>query len=506
MLLRRSSETSGIWSAGTWAISGSLIGRALDVLSVLVLARLLTPADFGLVAMGMTVSMLIEAATQIPLIQPIIRTAKPDHGHYDTAFSLGLIRSVVLALLVLVSAPLAAAFFDEPRLPSLVAVLAVAPILRGMVSPRLADFVRAYDTRPDFAMNVTAKFVSMVALIVVAARTGSYWAIAVGTVTTPTVLCALSYVLAPYRPRLGLTRWSDFADIVGWGSVGQLVSAIDFQIDRIILGGAVSATDLGRFSLSRDLSSIPVQALVFPLAGPIMTAFSRGKDRGDEARVWAEAANALFLLVGGTLLALACLSEAAVYVLLGPAWLDSAGLLALFALSFVPALLRFIFAPLALASHRAHLVIIHSLVTLLVAVPAVVIGLRLGGLAGAITGRLFATALGASYALFQVRHLAALSFRRQAWAAHRSGAGLLALAAVTALMAPEVDAAEVQRTAELIGVLARAALALAAGGLALVTVLFGLWAIEGRPDGVEHRLRAVVGSIAGHDRLRGLTR
>jgi O-antigen/teichoic acid export membrane protein len=129
--------------ASLQSVVGRLGGRVIDFATLLVLAQLLVPADFGLIALAMTVILLVEAVTDLPINQPILRAEDPTPEDYDTAFTLGLVRALVLAGVVAAAAGPVATFYDEPRLPLLILALATAPMLRSLASPRMADFTRA---------------------------------------------------------------------------------------------------------------------------------------------------------------------------------------------------------------------------------------------------------------------------------------------------------------------------------------------------------------------------
>ena len=114
------------FNAGVWSIASRIAAKVIDLCTLLTLARLVGPDDFGLVAIAMTAVFVVEALFELPVAATLIRfdVLTPDRLH--TAFTLGLLRGlVVAAMLVLVSLPLAA-FCGEPRLIPLLAVLSIA--------------------------------------------------------------------------------------------------------------------------------------------------------------------------------------------------------------------------------------------------------------------------------------------------------------------------------------------------------------------------------------------
>ena len=233
MLNDGATTASRALSAGAWTVGSRLIAKVIDLGMLLCLARFLGPAEFGLVATAMAAVFVIEALFELPVAAALIRvpTVTPDMLH--TAFTLSLLRGFVIAsLLLIISIPLAL-FNDEPRLVGLLAVLSLAPALRGLVSPRLVEYTRAFNFKPDTAMELSGKTVAFTVSIFIAVTTRSYWAIAAATVCAPLVSTLMSYAIAPLRPKLTLARWKDFSNLIGWNFISQLCGALNWQIDRL---------------------------------------------------------------------------------------------------------------------------------------------------------------------------------------------------------------------------------------------------------------------------------
>lgn len=241
-------------SGAAWLIGSRFATRGVDLATLAVLARLLDPAAFGLVAIAMTLLLIVEAVFELPILQALVRIEVLDRGHFDTAFTLGVIRGGVLAVTMALCAWPFALIYGDHRLAPLICVLAVAPAMRGVVSPRMAIFARQINFRRDFVIEIAGKVAALACASGVAVATHSYWAIVAGTVATPTVTAAVSFAFAPYRPRLSLVQWPAFRSFLGWSSAAQVLSAISWQFDRLILGQFVPPAALGRYALASDLA------------------------------------------------------------------------------------------------------------------------------------------------------------------------------------------------------------------------------------------------------------
>ncbi len=174
--------TKTILGAG-WTVSSRLAGRLLDFGTVLILARMLTPADFGLTALAMTLTVIVDTVFQVPLIQALTRLDDVKKPHLDTAFTLGLLRGLVLSLIILAAAWPFAHIYHDDRLVALVATLAIGPMARSLYSPGIVKFIRKMSFRQTFVAEILGKVISSLIAILVVYLGGGYWAIAASSVT-----------------------------------------------------------------------------------------------------------------------------------------------------------------------------------------------------------------------------------------------------------------------------------------------------------------------------------
>src|ERR1700682_4292624 len=166
----------------TFLIASRLATRCIDFAALAVLGRLLSPADFGLVAIAMSVVMIIEAVMELPVGLALVAFPVRTKAHFDTAFTLQLIRGVLLAAILLIAAWPLSQIYNDHRLIGLICALGIAPASRGLSSPRLAEYAMSFDFRPNFVMEVFGKLAATALSVGVAWWTRSYWSLVVGTI------------------------------------------------------------------------------------------------------------------------------------------------------------------------------------------------------------------------------------------------------------------------------------------------------------------------------------
>jgi O-antigen/teichoic acid export membrane protein len=473
-------------NAGLWLAAGRIAGRVLDLASLFVLARVLAPADFGLVAKAMVVVVLVEALTDAPLIQPLLRADRVTDSLLHAGFTLGLCRAAVILSFIAVSTPALASLYSDTRLTTVLLVLAVGPASRGLLSPRMSELVREHRLRPEALMTVSSKLAALLAVLLVTAFDGGYWAIVAGSVAGHVFVLMGSYVVAPYRPRVSLESWSEFSDVVGWNSLAQAVAALNFQVDRLVLARLADAKSFGAYSVSSDLSGVPFQSLVYPLYPTFTSLFARGRTSDQLDRYWTHVLNGLLAVAGSILVALAFLAEPLVIVLLGHQWVEFANVFAILALVGLPNVIGHAVGPLAIACYRTRSLAGRAAVELLVKLPLTLVGYWWLDLAGAALARGIAGASALVFSLGLARELTGLPIRTQLFSIWRTTLALLAFAAIgwgsTELAQPYVD------DASLVHLLGAAVAAVLAASCGQVVVMMAAWRAAGRPSGIEDRL------------------
>jgi PST family polysaccharide transporter len=412
-----------------WLIGSRFLGRGIDFFTLLIFARLLSPADFGLTALALTVVLIVDTVLEVPVTQALTRLPTIDRRHLDTGFTLNLLRGLLIALFVLAAAWPVARFYDNPELAPIMLALAAGPVIRSFASPRMVHFVREMSFWQLFATEMTGKMVAVTAAISTVLAGGGHWALVVNFATGGAVGAMVSYAFAPYRPRLSLARFSDFAGFVGWFSLSQLVSALNWQSDRLLLGAYIDKPSLGRYAVANDVALLPTQSLISPAMAPVMAAFARiADDRERQRGAFLKASRLAMLLAAPMAVGISLLADLVVALLLGPQWHAAAPFLALLAISVMGIPYFQVIYALALAVNRPAVIFRLNAVELGLRAVLLPLGLFILSAAGVALARIGVAAIMSGVYLLQVRALAGLGLRAQL-------ANLWKIALATAAMA-----------------------------------------------------------------------
>ena len=180
-----------------WTAARQGVQQASALIQLVVLARLLPPAEVGLFSMASLVLTITRALTETGLEQALIQRAELDEETLDVGFSVVLLRAALVAALMSGGSTLFAGFFNEPRVAALLRVLALSMLIEGLISNRVAMLQRTLDFRRYFFFQASGQLVGLVATIGFAFWLRNVWAVVYGQVAASCARVLVSYLLDP---------------------------------------------------------------------------------------------------------------------------------------------------------------------------------------------------------------------------------------------------------------------------------------------------------------------
>ncbi len=184
-----------------WITGASFITRIMNVASAIILARLLIPSDFGLMAIAMSVITISQSTTQTGFESALIQRKGDADSYLDTAWTIELCKFFLLYLIIFITAPLIALFFNEIRAIAIVRLLGISLIFQGLKNIGVVYLRKHLDFQKQFILDIIPLFVYIVFVITLAFYLVNVWALVWANVAMNITLCILSYAIHPYRPR-----------------------------------------------------------------------------------------------------------------------------------------------------------------------------------------------------------------------------------------------------------------------------------------------------------------
>jgi len=329
MSINRSILTGAIWVvAARWGI------RGIGLISTLILVRLLTPADFGVVAMAMIVVGMVEVFGETGLVLYVIRHPDPKDDHFNTVWTLRLIVGLVLAAVLFLGAEQGAIFFNEPAIEPAIQLLALRPLMLGLENPGILWFRKNMEFNRDFEFLVLNKIVAFVVTIALAYWLRNYWALVFGILTGGLAALLQSYRMHPYRPWFCLKYTRDAWGFSFWILVQNLFVYFEHRLDELIIGRLKSTESLGFYAVASDVAASPVREIVVPASRAMFPGFAKlAGDPEALANSFARIQAAIAIIAFSVSTGIALVAYDLTYFLLGEKWLEIVPLLQILTLS-----------------------------------------------------------------------------------------------------------------------------------------------------------------------------
>ena len=308
---------------GAITLSAQAVRFVLGLGSTAVLARLLTPADFGLIAMVSAMIGFLEMFKDAGLSMATVQRDKVNHWQVSTLFWVNLSLSVLLMLVVMALAPFVAWFYGEPELVQVTLAISVTFILSGCSVQHMAILKRQMRFTIIVAKDLTAMASGVTVAIVLAIQGAGYWALVAMPLTSTGVSMVLAWVFTrwvPGLPRRGTGIWSMLA--FGGNLTGaQFFHFLSRNADNIILGYFGGAAVLGFYTKAYGLLTLPLNQFLKPIKSVTIPSLSRvQKDIEQFRAVFTQNARIVILFVVFAVTFTFAAAPELVRIVLGPGW------------------------------------------------------------------------------------------------------------------------------------------------------------------------------------------
>jgi O-antigen/teichoic acid export membrane protein len=305
-----------------WNVAIGWMDKLIGLVSIAILARLLPPADFGLVGYAMVFLAFLEMFSAFNFQTVLIRDQDAPDERYNTAWTLDLLKGLLLAAIIIAAARITAEFFNEPKVEEILYVVSVIPVLTGLVNVGIVNFQKEIEFDKLFYLNVATRLTGSIATVVLALVIRNYWALVYGWLARMLVKVLLSYVMSNFRPRFCISEWRRVMGFSSWLLVNNAFVSIHMQLPAILIGRYFEAQALAFFNVSKELTN----SISGQLAAPIRTAMFPGlakmqNDHGEMERTLVSALGVIVLVGLPMTVGIGVTAPLIVPVLLGDKWI-----------------------------------------------------------------------------------------------------------------------------------------------------------------------------------------
>ena len=267
----------GLLASAAFSSGAKFLSRLIGLVSTLILARILTPTDFAMIAIIAIVLHLFDILSHTGSEQYIVQKSEVLPGDLNTAWTLDILLKSLMCLFLIVLAPFIAEFFEQPHLRFAMQVASVTLIINALKNPGLLLLKRALDYKKVFYLSLVQRIASFVTVIFIALTWQSYWAFVIADIVGALVFTLGSYKIQAFRPAFSLLKVSEQWLFSKWLLGKSIVGYLRSQIDTVLVAKFFNTTQLGNYHMARDVAMLPGYNILGPAIEPLLSDFKDHK-------------------------------------------------------------------------------------------------------------------------------------------------------------------------------------------------------------------------------------
>lgn len=271
-------------SGAAWVALEKWASRLLSLVVFGLLARLLAPEDFGLMAICVSVATILGIFVQYGLAQVLVQRKELTEREIHTAFWAGFAFSLLLYGLLWVSTPIFVNIYDEPLLGTILRVSGLVLPLAGLASVPAALLERDLRFRPLAVRQLSGVVIGSGVAVTIAVLGGGVWALVLQPVVTAGVAVVVLWIAGRWWPKMVFDRFA-LRGMLGFSVLvvaTELVGSINFNVDKFVVGAYFDPTVLGYYFMAQRLLTLVLEVASAVLDKVSLSALSRVQD--DHAR------------------------------------------------------------------------------------------------------------------------------------------------------------------------------------------------------------------------------
>lgn len=265
---------------GFWVFSLRGIEQLFNIARLIILARILAPHDFGLLGIALLTMMTLETFSQTGFNQALIQKKKEIKPYLDSAWTVSILRGIILFAILYLIAPYAASFFEVPEAKLIIQVIGLSILFQAFTNIGVIYFQKELKFKKQFVYQLSGTLVDFIVAVSAALILQNVWALVFGMVAGNFVRCIGSYLIHSYRPHLSLDI-KKIKELFGFGKWIMGSSILMFLItqgDDIFVGKLLGVTALAFYQMAYKISNISVTEVTYVISQVTFPAYSKLQD------------------------------------------------------------------------------------------------------------------------------------------------------------------------------------------------------------------------------------
>lgn len=263
--------------SGLWVAVYKIIERVFRFVKTMIIARILAPSDFGLFGIACLSLEVLQTFTETGISSALIQKKENIKDCLNTAWTIQIIRAVILCLAIYIFAVPIAQFFKNMQAVPLMKIIALNMLFSGFVNIGTVYFIKEIEFAKQRLLNFSQLTVEFIISIILAFTLRNAWALVWGMFAGRIANCVFSYILHPYRPKLHfeLAKAKELMHFGKWVFGLSIIVFLCTQGDGILIGRILGTTALGLYVMASAIANLPSSEVTGLVSQIIFPAYSK---------------------------------------------------------------------------------------------------------------------------------------------------------------------------------------------------------------------------------------
>jgi O-antigen/teichoic acid export membrane protein/SAM-dependent methyltransferase len=260
-----------------WVFVLRIIQQGLGLVKIVILARLLAPADFGLMGVALVTMTTLETFSQTGFQAALIQKREDIRPYLNTVWTVSILRGLFLFVILFFIAPYAATFFDIPMATPIIRTIGLVILLQSFTNIGVIYFQKNLEFSKQFVYQFSGVLADFVVAVLAALILKNVWALVFGLIAGGLVRSIVSYVIHPARPHFSLES-KKARELLGYGKWIWGTSILKFlflNVDNMFIGKLCGVTMLGFYQMAYRISNMPSTDISLVISQVTLPAYSK---------------------------------------------------------------------------------------------------------------------------------------------------------------------------------------------------------------------------------------
>jgi len=365
----------------SWNFTGNFVDKAIAFVIGIILARLLTPREYGLVGMVSIFIILTQPFVNSGFSQALIRKKKCTQTDFSTIFYFNFFAGVLLYAILFCVAPYISNFFDEPQLTTITRAIGLIIILEAASLIQITILTREVNFKIQTKIKIIASLVSGIVGIFLAYKGYGVWSLVFKKIVSSTLTSSMLWINNKWKPQL-VFSFSVIKELFGFSSkllISGIIDKVYYNIYNLVIAKYFSAKELGLYTRAqnfKDLGAQQISEIISTVAFPVLSSIQDEPNRLKDNYI--KIMTATMFVVFSLMFVLCAVSESLVLTLIGEKWAESIIYLQLLSLVGIYYPMYTLTRSLLYVFGKSGLNLKLQILTKTLAIPTILVGINFG--------------------------------------------------------------------------------------------------------------------------------